>query len=69
MAKLALRLGGYDKVRKLTLLQVQAMLKEIVDEQLFLAKIHGCEVGEENQLHEATSSDIAALMKFVGKKG
>jgi len=44
------------------------ILKEMNDEFKANAKIHGCEVEEESQYHEATSSDIAALMAFTGKK-
>lgn len=57
LAKLAIRLGGYDKVRKLTLPQVQLMLKGIVEEQLFLAKIHGCETKEEEKQEFTTFSN------------
>ena len=43
---MALRLGGFDKVRKLTVLQSRLLSEAIADEQLFQAKIHGCEIEE-----------------------
>jgi len=42
------------------------MLKEIENDRLFLAKIHGCEI-EEETAREATSEDIALLLGMFGK--
>jgi len=58
LAKLALRLGGFDKVRKLTVLQSRLLSEAIADEQLFQAKIHGCEVKESEKVKLQSFSDV-----------
>lgn len=63
--KLALRLGGYDKVRKLTLPQVQAMVNSMVDEQEFWVKLLGGEVKKEAP-KEATEDDLNMLLGMFG---
>jgi len=64
---LALKLGGFEKVRKLTMLQVRLLAGVMADDQLFQAKIHGYEVkGEKPKAHYATTDDIRALASFMG---
>ena len=63
---MALRLGGFDKVRKLTVLQSRLLSEAMADEQLWLARINGCEI-EEKTTREANSEDIALLLGMFGK--
>ena len=65
MARLALKLGGFGKVKKLTILQARLLSEVIADEQLFLAKIHGCEIeGEKKDSEQFTSfSDAFKAMQ------
>lgn len=50
----------------MTILQARLLSEVIADEQIYQARIHGCEVEEQEDLREATSSDIQALMAFAG---
>jgi len=53
-------------VRKLTVLQSRLLSEAMTDEQLWLARIHGCEI-EEKTTREANSEDIALLLGMFGK--
>lgn len=64
---MALKLGGFEKVRKLTALQVSLLAEAMKDERIFLGKIHDREVkGEKPKAHYATTDDIRALAGFMG---
>lgn len=59
LARLALRLGGFDKVRKQTLPQVQLMFQEMAkekkEEQRFLAQLHDRDLEEDKEPKEFMS--------------
>jgi phosphoserine aminotransferase len=57
IARYAKELGGFDKVRKLTILQARLLSEVIAEEQLFQAKIHGCEVEEKEKVKLQSFSD------------
>jgi hypothetical protein len=54
--KLALELGGFDKVRKLTALQASLLAEELVERQLFLARVNGCEIEDKESPEEEFTS-------------
>jgi len=57
LAKLALELGGFDKVRKLTVLQSRLLSEVVADKQLFQAKIHGCAAEQKDPVKMQSFSD------------
>ena len=64
MARYARALGGFEKVRKLTILQARLLSDVIADEQMFQIKIHGCEVGGENK-DEAVYTNFSDGFKAI----
>ena len=66
LARLALKLGGFEKVRKLTVLQARLLADVMADDQLFLAKIHGCEIKGEKKDNEEFMSFSDAFKSMQG---
>ena len=58
MAKFALVLGGFDKVRKLTLLQSRLLSKVLADERKFQIRLHGGTVEEQEEVEAQSFSDV-----------
>jgi len=60
-------LGGFEKVRKLTILQARLLADVMADEQLFQAKIHGCEIkGEKEEGYKDFSQGFNAMKAMFG---
>ena len=67
MARIALKLGGFEKVRKLTVYQAKLLIEAITDEQMFIAKVHGAKVegetSEEEVAHMGSFSEVFNALK------
>ncbi len=59
-------MGGYDRLRKQTLPQVKAMFREMGEEQLFQAKIHGCIKDEKEEGYQDFSQGFSAMKAMFG---
>lgn len=63
ITKVALKLGGFDKVRKLTISQFRAIAEEIAEDKKTLYKLHGFEIKEQKQEKMQSFSEAFKAMQ------